>query len=120
MQKWLIVCLILVSCVYQSPRKRERDYQREWCLPRGGRMEVVLPDKTRVDCVTATHAIEFDFAKKWAEGTTQAIHYARMTGLLPGLVLICRHPKDKKKLRQVKLNSDFYNLNIKIWGINCE
>jgi hypothetical protein len=28
-------------------------------------MEVVLPDKTRCDCVTDTHAIEFDFGNNW-------------------------------------------------------
>ncbi len=119
MKKWLILIFILSSCVRPSP-KREQDYQREWCLPKGGRVEVVLSDNTRCDCMTATHAIEFDWASKWAEGSMQAVHYARLTGLRPGLVLICKHPRDKKKIRQVKLNSDFYNLNITIWGIGCE
>ena len=78
-------------------------------------MEVVMTDNTRVDCMLKAYAIEFDFAKKWAEGLAQAIHYARLTGLRPGLVLICRRLKDKEKLRQVKLNSDFYNLKITIY-----
>jgi hypothetical protein len=37
------------------------------CREQGGQIEVVLPDKTRCDCVTNTHAIEFDFGSKWAE-----------------------------------------------------
>ncbi len=39
-------------------------YQDRWCRERGGQVEVVLPDKTRCDCVTDTHAIEFDFGNK--------------------------------------------------------
>jgi hypothetical protein len=30
-------------------------------------VEVVMKDGTRCDILTATHAIEVDFAKKWAE-----------------------------------------------------
>jgi len=26
-----------------------------------------LPDKTRIDCLTTTHAVEHDFGSKWAE-----------------------------------------------------
>jgi hypothetical protein len=36
-------------------------YQQEWCDANEGQVEVVLPDGTRCDCVTDTHAIEFDF-----------------------------------------------------------
>ena len=66
----------------------ERWYQQQWCAQHGGVAEYVLPDKTRVDCLTTTHAWEFDFASKWYEGVTQALHYGRLTGKRPGLVLI--------------------------------
>jgi hypothetical protein len=39
----------------------EKWYQERWCREHGGQVEVVLPDQTRRDCVTETHAIEFDF-----------------------------------------------------------
>jgi hypothetical protein len=39
----------------------EKWYQQTWCEAQKGRIEVVLPDGTRCDCVTDTHAIEFDF-----------------------------------------------------------
>lgn len=45
--------------------------------------------RTRADCLSPTHAIEVDWAGKWAEGIGQALHYADMTGLMPGLILIC-------------------------------
>ena len=50
-----------VGC--KSHKYYEKDYQQAWCAASGGTTEYVLPDKARVDCVTNTHAIEFDFAK---------------------------------------------------------
>jgi hypothetical protein len=44
----------------------ERWYQQRLCEARNGQVEVVLPDGTRCDCVTETHAIEFDFGNNWA------------------------------------------------------
>ena len=41
----------------------EKWYQQKWCEAQKGRVEVVLSDGTRCDCVTETHAIEFDFGK---------------------------------------------------------
>ena len=42
----------------------EKWYQKRWCRDKDGQVEVVLPCKTRCDCVTDTHAIEFDFANQ--------------------------------------------------------
>ena len=39
-------------------------------------MEVVMKDGTRCDILTSTHAIEVDFAKKWAEAIGQSLNYA--------------------------------------------
>ena len=46
-------------------------------------MEVVMKDGTRCDILTATHAIEVDFAKKWAEAIGQSLNYAMQTGKRP-------------------------------------
>ena len=51
-------------------------------------MEVVMNDGTRCDILTATHAIEVDFAKKWAEAIGQSLHYALHTGKRPAVALI--------------------------------
>ena len=40
-----------------------------------GRVEVVLPDGARCDCVTDTHAIVFDFGNNWAEAIIMSISY---------------------------------------------
>ena len=50
-------------------------------------------DKTRIDCLTQTHAIEFDFADKWAESIGQALHYSFMTGKRAKIILILDNPK---------------------------
>ena len=71
----------------------EASYQKAWCSANAGIEEYENKDKTRVDCLTATHAVEFDFANKWAESLGQAMHYGYMTGKKPKVVLILDNPK---------------------------
>ena len=66
----------------------EKWYQEQWCEENKGQIEVSLPDGTRCDCVTDTHAIEFDFGKNWAEAIGQSSYYALQTKKRPGIVLI--------------------------------
>ena len=47
-------------------KHNEASYQDAWCLIHGGVTEYENADHTRVDCLTKTHAVEFDFANKWA------------------------------------------------------
>ena len=94
----------------------EREYQTAWCSAKNGKTEVVLVDKTRVDCVTETHAIEFDFAHKWAESIGQALHYAQSTKLRGGIVLIVEpgeEPLVERALRVVQ----YYRLPIDVWTV---
>ena len=53
----------------------EKWYQERWCREQGGQVEVVLPDKTRCDCLTDTHAIEFDFGHHQAEAAYRDFFY---------------------------------------------
>jgi hypothetical protein len=57
---------------------------------------VVLLDKTRCDCVTDTHAIEFDFGSGWAESIGQGLHYSALSKKKAGIVLILEIMKDRK------------------------
>ena len=113
--------ILLVFLIVASKPKREIHYQREWCFANGGEIEVALPDRTRVDyCLTDEYAIEFDFARKWAEAPFQALHYARMTGKKPGVVIICRNSKGRNKLDRLRRNLEFYEIEVRVWGIGCE
>lgn len=108
-----------VSTLAQTPKNHkyfEKDYQRVWCDAHYGSMEVVLPDKARVDCVTTTHAIEFDFAKKWAESIGQAMYYGQVLKKSPGIVLIIEDQnKDQKYINRVKAVSGLYKMDL--WTI---
>jgi len=53
-----------------------------------GEIEVQLPDRTRIDCLTDEYAIEYDFTSKWAEAIGQSLHYSLMTGKQAGIILI--------------------------------
>ena len=103
----LLTLLISSTCDFAQTSKShlyfEKDYQKVWCDAHCGTMEVVLQDKARVDCVTNTHAIEFDFAPKWAESIGQALYYGEVLKKKPGIVLIVENPeKSEKYINRVK------------------
>lgn len=99
---------------------KEKFYQAKWCGRAGGRTEVVQRDRTRVDCLTDTHAIEFDFGPKWAESIGQSLYYAVQTGKKPGVVLILE--KNRDIIYWIRLNTviDEFGLNIKTWKLMPE
>ena len=82
-----------------------------------GKIEYVLHDRTRVDCLTSTHAIEYDFSRKWAEAIGQSLGYAFETNKRAGIVLIIQNKKDLK--HWYKLNSivGHNKLPIDLWKI---
>ncbi len=97
--KTLIAAFLLLFPALASGRTHlEKAYQGAWCSAAGGRVEVVLPDRARVDCLTPTHAVEVDFAPKWAEAVGQALYYAHVTGKSPGVLLIMENRDDERFL----------------------
>lgn len=90
-----------------SPHMPESYYVNQWCSPEFGRKEAVLWDMTRVDCLTKDYAIEFDFAKKWAESIGQSLYYAKMTNKSPAVVIILTKWSDMVYVKRIeRLNSD--------------
>lgn len=99
---YVIVLLLLGTIIYAldnnypayiTHNHNESSYQHAWCSMHNGVEEYKNKDCTRVDCLTETHAVEFDFANKWAESIGQALHYQRMTGRKAKIVLILENPK---------------------------
>ena len=78
---------------YAKHLHKEAVYQHVWCSAHNGIEEYKNDDFTRVDCLTETHAVEFDFANKWAESVGQAEYYAYKTGKKGMIVLILENPK---------------------------
>jgi len=86
---------------------------------RGGQAEVVMPDRTRCDCLTASHAVEVDFAKKWAEGIGQSLHYSRLTGRRAGLLLIIERPSDWRYVRRVEQLRSWLQLPLDVYTVEA-
>lgn len=110
--KKLLIALLLIPVIALAnisstkTHHSERWYQDNYCP---GQVEVRLKDNAnpshngpRVDCITNTHAIEFDFAHKWAEAIGQSLYYASQTKLKPGIYLIIEDDlKDQKYVERL-------------------
>ena len=107
----LLVLLLPAITLAQQP---ERYYQEKHCH---GIMEYVLGDSTRVDCLTDTHAIEYDFAHKWAEAVGQSLGYAMATKRRAGIGLIITSKKDLTHWEKLKAVVEAYELPIDVWMI---
>lgn len=84
------------------PNQLESYYVNQWCTNDFGRKEAILWDMTRVDCLAKDYAVEFDFAKKWAEAVGQSLYYSKMTGKLPAITLILTSPADYRYVKRVE------------------
>ena len=113
-----ILFITLTLCLNTAQAARlhtERHYQELWCEGRG-QTEYILPDRARVDCLTYSHAIEFDFADKWAESIGQALYYAGETGKKAGVVLISENPnKDMRYIQRFHNAVNKAGLKVRLW-----
>ncbi len=115
---FLLLSLAVPAQAFAAPSHAhpERWYQERWCSTRG-QMEVVMPDGSRADCANATHVVEFDFARKWAESIGQALNYGAQSGKAPGIVLIMEKPGDERYLRRVLKVRETYGLPLEVWTV---
>ena len=113
----LFLALLMAGCSTQE-KLNEKWYQQRWCDQKDGQVEVRLKDKTRCDCLTDDFAIEVDFAHKWAEAVGQSLHYAKMTDMPAGILLIVENNKDKKHFNRLENVINYHNLPITVWTTN--
>lgn len=114
------LALLGLGCrgVWAGQRKAlEKVYQAQWCAERGGQLEVVYPDRSRCDCETKTHAVEVEFAYKWKEAVGQALLYWKLSGKLPGILLILEDPKDEIYLSRLRKAVEGVTPTITIWVV---
>ena len=97
-------------------KKNEHYYQKQWCTGKG-KIEYHLTNNTRVDCLTPTHAIEFDWASKWYESVGQSLYYSLQTNKRAGIVLIIKHKKDYKYWLRLNSTIKHFQLPIDTWLI---
>jgi hypothetical protein len=96
--------------------ENEDYYNRLFCKEMGGQAEYVLPDRSRVDCLTGTHAFEADWAQglKVYESIGQALYYSAETGKQPGILLLIKKNNSEKYIRKVRRVIETFNLPIKL------
>ncbi len=112
----MILCLSVQPA--EAKRKHyEKWYQMRWCAEHRGKTEVSLPDRTRCDCETETHAIEFDFGSKWAEAIGQALYYSLQLRKPAGVVLILESEEDYKYWVRLNTTVEYFSLPVTVWEI---
>ena len=96
--------------------ENEDYYNRQFCSEVSGQAEYRLPDRSRVDCLTDTHAYEADWADglKVYESIGQSLYYAAETGKKPGILLLVRKKNSDKHIRKVKRVIENWSLPIKL------
>jgi hypothetical protein len=102
MKKLILLPLFLVALQAEAKDQDafyEADYVNLYCK---GEIEFKLPDKTRIDCLTETHAIEYDYSYKWAEAIGQSLYYSAATGKKAGVVLIINPVHEGRYLKRFK------------------
>ena len=99
-----VLGIVLTAFAYnvEANPYTESWHVEKWCTEQGGEIEHVLPDRTRVDCLTDTHAIEFDWGKKWAEAIGQSLYYSYMTNKKAGIVLIVDEGKEDRFIKRLE------------------
>jgi hypothetical protein len=118
--KKIVLIFIIILFPSQILAKREHPekwYQQKWCETHNGQVEVALPDGTRCDCLTDTHAIEFEFGNNWAEAVGQSAYYSLQTKKKPGVVLILENSKDRKYWIRLNTTIEHFGLPIDTWNV---
>jgi hypothetical protein len=115
----IVFCILILQCSPAGAKHihKEKYYQEKWCAERLGEVEVVLPDRTRCDCLTSSNAVEFDYGNKWAEAIDQSLYYSIQTGKRAGIALILEKPSDYKYWIRMNTVIEHNNLQIDTWII---
>ena len=115
--KILFIAFLTTLFCHGAEKKNEAHYRDAWAKANGGKVEVRMPDDTRCDVITATHAIEVEFAEKWCEGIGQALWYSFQTNKKAGIVMILRNEKDRKYLIRLRSLIAGKKLDTDVWVI---
>lgn len=117
--KALLLLLALASSLSAARLNTEAHYQKIAAEKYNAQTEVHMPDGTRCDIVTETHAIEVDFADKWGEAIGQSLNYAFQANKRAGILLILESPSDEKHLIRVNSIIKHFNLPIDVLAIRA-
>jgi len=114
-QTKLLPVIALLLAGHSSGAQVESWYQDVWCRGMAGQVEVRMDDGRRIDCLTDSHAIEFEFARKWPEAIGQSLEYSMLTGKSAGIVLVLRRSEDEAYWQRLNAVVRHYRLPIRLW-----
>lgn len=111
---WIFILALLLLIIFHQPAKAgaplpERWYQDMYCEYT---IEHTLPNGARVDCLTPTLAIEYDFARKWYEAIGQSLYYAMLTNRKAAIALIVTKTSDIRYYSRAVRTIEHYDLPI--------
>lgn len=115
----LLFSLTLKGSLGAARLNPEAHYQEIAAKKYNGQTEVTVPDGTRCDIVTETHAIEVDFADKWAEAIGQSLNYSFQLNKKAGILLILEKPDDERHLIRVESIIKHFKLTIDVLAIRA-
>jgi hypothetical protein len=117
---WILAVFLLLSGYAfskETTHHTEKEYVDKFCI---GSKEVILSNRSRMDCGLERYAIEYDFAKKWTECLGQALEYAYLTEKVPGCVLILKSKRDWRFVKRMKATVNAWILPVQIWTVTWE
>lgn len=113
---FLLIMLVLFSVsTFSQTKQKEKYYQEAFADLMDGKTRVLLNDRTRVDVLTDTHAIEVDFADEWAESIGQALHYEGMTGKQAGVLLVMKGYQGDESLDKLMGVAAKHGIDVWVW-----
>ena len=116
MKKIILFLFFFILTSSSQALEKEKYYSDKFCEEMSGQADYTLQDKSRVDCLTETHAFEVDWADgmKVYEAIGQSLYYSSQTGKLPGILLLIRKDNSKKHIRKVQEVISAFNLPIEL------
>ena len=122
---FLLLAAVVLFLIFGKTKKVEQKYQkgteRQFQVAHAeGKIEIAFNRdgmRGRIDDLTGTHAIEYDFSKKWAEAIGQSLFYASITGKKAGIVLILEGEGDQKHLDKLVYTIRTKRLGIDVWTV---
>lgn len=106
---WLLLCV---------PPLDEVGHSQAIGAARGYEIEVAMPDQTRCDLISDTHAYEVEWASKWKEAPAQATLYSIWTGKKPGIILLVKNKTtDKLSILRCKLVCERLDIKLEIYEV---
>jgi hypothetical protein len=122
---FIILAAVVLFLIFGKTKTVEQKYkkgtERQFQVAHAeGQIEVSFNQNGimgRIDDLTGTHAIEYDFAKKWAEAIGQALLYSSVKRRQAGIVLILEGEGDQKHLDKLIYTIRTKRLGIDVWTV---